>query len=116
MYNNPADGRFVFIPHGMDRILEDPSFDPEGAPLARLPLRIREIPELDGQFHDALARVAGVVWDEGAVLAAMDQAAQVIRSASGGERTSQDRADFEASVGSFRDAVALRRSFLHAEP
>ena len=37
LYENPADGRFVFIAHGMDRILDDPHFDPETEPVAVLP-------------------------------------------------------------------------------
>lgn len=32
MYDNPDDDRFVFMPHGMDRILKDTSFDVEAAP------------------------------------------------------------------------------------
>lgn len=116
LYNNPADERFVFIPHGMDRILEDPAFDVEAAPLARLPLRIREIPALDAQFHAEVARVVGEVWDESAVLGAIDQAAQVIRSAGSGEQTSKDLAGFEGSVSGFREALVLRRSLLDPEP
>lgn len=116
LYDNPADARFVFIPHGLDRVLEDPAFDVEAAPLARLPLRIREVPELDAQFHAELARVVSDVWDEGAVLGAIDQAAQVIRSAGPGEQTSMDLAGFEESVGGFREALVLRRSLLDPEP
>lgn len=116
LYDNPADARFVFIPHGMDRILEDPAFDVEAAPFARLPLRIREIPELDARFHAELARVAGEVWDESAVLGAIDQAAQVIRSAGPGEQTSKDLAAFEESFSGFRESLALRRSLLAPEP
>lgn len=112
IYNHPPDGRFVFIPHGMDRILEDPAFDPEAAPFALLPQRIRAVAALDGRFHAELERVVSAVWDEAAVLAAVDQASQVIRSASAGAATSQDLASFNESVGSLRGALAQRRALL----
>jgi spore coat protein H len=112
MYNNPVDGRFVFIPHGMDRIIQDPRADTEAAPKARLPQRIREIAALDTRYHDELARVTREVWDEGAVLAGIDGAAKVIRSASGGDRTKKDVAEFEANLGALREAMQLRRDLV----
>jgi spore coat protein H len=119
MYNNPDDGRFVFLAHGMDRALTDPEseegwalFDPETAPKARLPLRIRGIPALSALFDDELSRVVTDVWSEGAVLATIDQAAQVIRSAGAGERTRADVAMFEERLEGARSVVKERRAFL----
>jgi cysteine-rich repeat protein len=112
LYDNPADKRFVFIPHGMDRILEDTSFDTETTPVAMLPLRIRAIPALDGQLHAELARVVSAVWDESAVLAAIDQAEKVIHMAGSGDQTSKDVAKFDEKVGKFRDDVKLRRALV----
>ncbi|UQA63157.1 CotH kinase family protein [Polyangium aurulentum] len=108
VYNNPADGRFVFIPHGMDRILEDPHFDPETTPVTRLPQRIREIPALDEQLHAEIGRLVTTAWDENALLGAIDQAEGVLRTASAGEQTSRDIADFDANVSGLRETVKLR--------
>lgn len=119
MYNNPDDGRFVFLAQGMDRVLTDPEsedgwakFDPETAPTARLSRRIREVPALSALFHGELSRVVTDVWDEGAALAAIDQAAQVIRSASAGERTRADVLMFDERLEEARSLVKERRAFL----
>ncbi|WP_437723164.1 CotH kinase family protein [Sorangium sp. So ce861] len=112
LYKNPVDGRFVFLPHGMDRILDDPRFDTETAPVAVLPRRIREIPALDARFRAELDRIASAAWDEGAALAAIDRAAQVINTASAGEETREDLVEFNANAGPLRDALKLRRALV----
>jgi cysteine-rich repeat protein len=112
MYDNPDDDRFVFIPHGMDRILEDTSFDVEAAPTSRLSLRIRAIPALDDQFHAELAAIVSSAWDEAALLAAIDQATPLIRAASAGEQTRKDVARFDKKVGELRAAVTQRRALV----
>ncbi|WP_437598664.1 CotH kinase family protein [Sorangium sp. So ce590] len=112
MYKNPADGRFVFMPHGMDRILDDPRFDTETAPVAVLPRRIREIPALDERFRAELARIASAAWDEPAALAAIDQAAQLIGAASAGEATRDDQREFAEHAGALREALKLRRTLI----
>ncbi|WP_437811183.1 CotH kinase family protein [Sorangium sp. So ce1078] len=112
IYKNPADGRFVFMPHGMDRILDDPYFDTETAPVAVLPRRIREIPALDERFRAELDRIASSAWDEPATLAAIDQAAQVIGTASAGEATRDDLAEFTEHASALRDDLKLRRTLI----
>lgn len=112
LYDNPADGRFVFLPHGMDRILEDSRFDTETAPVALLPRRIRAIPTLDARFRAELQRVVPLAWDEASVLASIDQAAQVIHSSGSGEPVQKDVAAFDTSIADFRDAILLRHDLL----
>ncbi|KYF61834.1 spore coat protein H [Sorangium cellulosum] len=112
LYENPVDGRFVFMPHGMDRILEDPWFDTETAPVAVLPGRIREIPALDERFRAELALLASAAWDEGALLAVVDLAAKVIGNASAGEATRADLREFTANVNALRDDLKLRRDLI----
>jgi len=112
LYDNPADGRFVFIPHGMDRILDDPSFDTETVPVTRLPLRIRAIPALDDQLHAEFGRVVDTAWDESAMLAAIDQATQVIHTAGAGEQSRKDVADFDDNLGALRGVLTLRRTLI----
>ncbi|AUX37112.1 spore coat protein H [Sorangium cellulosum] len=112
LYKNPVDGRFVFLPHGMDRILDDPRFDTETAPVAVLPRRIREIPALDARFRAELDRIARAAWDEGAALAAIERAAQVINTASAGEATRDDLIEFNANASALRDDLKLRRALI----
>ncbi|AKT41126.1 CotH kinase family protein [Chondromyces crocatus] len=112
LYNNPDDDRFVFIPHGMDRILDDASFDTETTPVALLPQRIRAIPTLEAQFQSALASVMITTWNETAMTSAMDRTGALLRAASAGPRTTQDLATFEASVGPLKEALTRRRALL----
>jgi cysteine-rich repeat protein len=112
LYDNPADGRFVFIPHGMDRILKETSFDVEAAPAARLPLRIRAIPTLDDRFHAQLADVVRTAWDEEALLADVDQATRLLRAASAGDQTSKDVSKFSKRVAAFRADLIQRRALV----
>ncbi|WP_437736461.1 CotH kinase family protein [Sorangium sp. So ce1335] len=112
LYRSPVDGRFVFLPHGMDRILDDVRFDTETAPVAVLPGRIRAIPALDERFRAELARVAVEAWDERALLAVVDQAAEVVGKASAGEATRRDVSELMANMGALRDDLTLRRALI----
>jgi cysteine-rich repeat protein len=112
LYKNPADGRFVFIPHGMDRILDDVRFDPETEPVAVLPRRILEIPALADRFHAELDRVVSSAWDEAAVLATLDEAARVIGTASAGGATQADLRGLAARVDALRADLKLRRTLV----
>jgi len=116
IYNNPATGLLVFMPHGMDRILEDPAFDPETTPVTRLPLRIRAIPALDAWFHAELAELAGSAWSASALHAAIDQAASVLHTAGPGAQASKDLADFDEHVGALRDIVTTRTDAIAPTP
>jgi spore coat protein H len=115
LYNNPADGRFVFLPHGMDRVLADPSFDPEQIPLGRLSRRIREVPSLDERLHQELARLVPLAWDAAAIPEDIERAGEVIRSAGTDGEVGEDVRDFEKNKGELRDAVTLRRSLVGPE-
>jgi spore coat protein H len=112
LYENPVDGRFVFIAHGMDRILDDPYFDTETEPVAVLPRRIREIPALDERYRAELTRIVTAAWDEDAALAAIDQAEQVLGKASAGDATRNDLSEFKARVGALRSDLKLRRTLV----
>lgn len=78
-YNNPADGRFVLIPHGADQVFEN-SRDLFTPPKGRLPRRIRETPALEDDLHAKVDYVIDQVWDEGALVARMEHARDVINS------------------------------------
>ncbi|MDC0745048.1 CotH kinase family protein [Polyangium mundeleinium] len=108
IYNNPATGRFVFMPHGMDRILDDPSFDPETTPVTKLPLRIRALTALDMEFQTQRTELARNAWNETSMQAVINQAAAVLHTAAAGEQTSKDLADFDEGVTELRNIVTVR--------
>lgn len=114
MYDNPQDSRFVFIPHGMDRILDKDqiNFDPEGKLEAWLAKRIRAIPALDQKFHDEIARLHTSAGQKETMLAIIDEASTVLRTAKSGARTSADLASFEANAADLRSLVELRSVLL----
>jgi spore coat protein H len=116
IYNDPGSGRFVFMPHGMDRILDDPAFDPETTPMTKLPLRIRAVPELDARFHAELDALGQSAWDEASLQATIDQAAAVLHTASSGEQTSKDLADFDDNVTALRNIVTVRSDKITPTP
>lgn len=116
IYNNPDTGLFVFLPHGMDRILEDPAFDTETTPVTKLPLRIRAVEALDMEFHTQLTELARTAWDETSMQAVINQAAAVLHTAGPGEQTSKDLADFDASVTDLRNIVAVRSDKIAPTP
>jgi cysteine-rich repeat protein len=112
LYKSPVDGRFVFMPHGMDRVLEEVDFDVETAPVAVLPRRIHGIQALDDRFHAEIARLVSSAWDEDAVLTVVDQAAEVVGAASAGEATRSDVLRFNVNVSELRDDLKQRRALL----
>jgi hypothetical protein len=113
LYHRPSDDRFVPIHHGMDQLFQDLGFDPQTFPNGSVTARLRSVPELDAEFRTALAAVAAS-WDVAALQARVDQAAVVIRSASGqtDERTQSDLAVFEGFLEGVRGGVAQRRAVL----
>ncbi len=73
LYRRPRDERFVFLPHGMDQLLDRMGMSPLSPPAGRLAQALRENPSLDARLRERLDEVmAG--WSEDAL---MHQAAQV---------------------------------------
>jgi spore coat protein H len=64
LYRRPRDGRFVFLPHGMDQLMDRPGFEPLQEPRSRLTRRIWEHPSLNARFRERLLQVVREVWDE----------------------------------------------------
>lgn len=110
IYDNPADSRFVFLPHGMDRILDAADFDARQAPLMRLPLRIRAIPALDKQFQDQLVQLGASVWNEATIQASINETVTLLHNASSGAQTAKDLADMDAKVTELRNIVTIRNT------
>ena len=108
MYDNPSDSRFIFIPHGMDRILEDAHFDTETPPIAKLASRILAIPSLEQELHQHMASLMGTAFQKDEMLVMVDQVDALLHTAKQGTRTNLDLKSFASSVATLRDTVVLR--------
>jgi hypothetical protein len=117
MYNNPGTKRFVFMPHGMDQLFENLNFDINSWPKGRLSQRVREIPELDQQFHDAVVEVLNTAWDVSELTARIDQVEAVLATNTNMDAAMMnDLASFSSNVEEVRKAVAYRKAFLLGKP
>jgi spore coat protein CotH len=113
MYNNPADGRFVLMPHGMDRVLEEVDFDPLAFPEARLSQRVRQIPALNAAFQASMARVANEIWDAPALVAEIDKVVAAVGAAKvTDDRSEGDIAAFNEHAITWRETIAARKDVL----
>jgi spore coat protein CotH len=123
LYNNPADDRFVFIPHGMDRIVTIPPKDQDtevdtllDEPEALLPQLILQDPDLNAAYEAELARIANELWDLPALFAEIDRVAAVVGAAKvTGVRGEGDIAAFNANITFFREDLTARRDALLTE-
>jgi cysteine-rich repeat protein len=117
MYNNPATGKFLFMPHGMDQLFQDVNFDVDTWPKGRLSQRVRTIPALDAQFHDSIVSVLQTAWDVPYLLKRIDQVTAIIATNTNMDPAAvNDIASYEAHVNGTRTAVAYRKSILLGEP
>lgn len=109
MYNNPVDSRFVFIPHGMDRILADLNFDPSPQLVkTRLPQRIHAIPELDAQYKNHFAALKSIAWNESAMLTTIDKTVAILNGAGAGARTTTDLTAMTGSLTDLRNVIKIQ--------
>lgn len=109
LYSHP-DGRFRFLPHGMDQLFGD-TVGPDTPPVAALSTRFRSIPELDARFQAAVRRVANVGLD----LPALTERAQRLRALlSASPRTDEaflaDRGNLEQRIDLVLEFLSVRAS------
>lgn len=117
MYNDPGSKRFVFMPHGMDQLFDNLNFDVDTRPNGRLSRRVREIPELDQQFHDQIESVLKTAWNVPELIARINQVEAVVNTNTNMDPAAvDDVASFNARVDKVRYAVAYRKSILLGEP
>ena len=108
MYDNPADARFVFVPHGMDRILDDLQFDPSVQALeTRLPQRVRSIPAVDARFQELLVQLGTSAWNKSAMLSTIDSTVAKLHKAGAGAQTAADLAQLDANADGLRNIINL---------
>jgi hypothetical protein len=109
LYADAASGRLVFLPHGMDQLLQDPSFDPFSPAGAWLARRVREVPALDQRFHVAVADVLAQAWDVPGLQARVDAIKEVLHSTTrSDERVAGDLQAFDERVDATRALLAER--------
>ena len=109
LYDNPADGRFVFLPHGMDRILEDPNVRPRDEAHRLAPAPHPRDPDARRTSSTPRWRDS---WRKPGTRARCSRRSIRRRPCSirakAGAQTSKDLVDFDAGIGDLRAAIELR--------
>jgi hypothetical protein len=102
LYHNPADGRFVYLPHGMDQL----RYSPPSPVMGKLVQRVRAIPALDAQLTRERDRVKQQ-WDVAAMQARIDRVAKLLHGTGHKEpAVVADIKSFDANVQAVRASVA----------
>lgn len=108
LYDNPADARLLYLPHGMDQLQYD-AFDADSWPMSRLGQRIREIPAMNERFQSEKARLLAEIWNVEEIHARIDQVGTILHATS---RTDQavldDIASYDGNVQGVKDSFAAR--------
>jgi hypothetical protein len=133
LYNNPKDGRFVYIPHGPDSVFcpvgawpqppnyckLEPTVDPfvplaavaNGSRNGYLAKRIRAIPAMEQKWRAEIGRLARQVWDLPRLQARVDQAERVVTSA---KLQHADLDRFRTNLPLLRDYLVKRKAFVES--
>ena len=102
LYDNPADGRFVYLPHGMDQL----QYETLSAPFGELADRIEENAALDAQFRDEIARVRST-FAVAALQARIDRVDAILHATPRTESAVlEDIASFDSRVDGVRAAIS----------
>ncbi|HEX5748679.1 MAG TPA: CotH kinase family protein [Archangium sp.] len=97
LYHRPGDGRFVFLPQGMDQLVDQPELDPFQVPQSRLAQRVLEHPSLKARFLARLHTVVREVWSDEAMQARAEAVHTVIESVPYDDaRVREELEDFQA--------------------
>lgn len=78
MYHHPGTDKFIFMPHGMDQLLQLRQPDPLSGAQGRLAQRVRSIASLDAKYQAELGRLLRTAWDVPALQARIDQVKAVL--------------------------------------
>jgi cysteine-rich repeat protein len=119
MFHNPATDRFVFLPQGMNKLLDESSakFDVKHQPVGALSTRAQQIPELSAKFDAAVADIIETAWDVPHLLARIDQVTAIVNgSANKDPAALADIEAHNAHVGKVRQIIAYREALLLGEP
>jgi spore coat protein CotH len=119
MFHNPATGHFVFLPQGMDKLIDEASanFDVKHPPVGALSKRVQQIPELSAKFYAAVAEIIETAWDVPDLLDRIDQVTAIVNgSATTDPAALADIEAYNAHVSKVRQAIADRKALLLGEP
>jgi hypothetical protein len=112
IYNDPARGRFVFLPHGADQVLFDIEYDVRTPPqsFATLASRLHADPAGRARLGRAISEVLDEAWDAEALEAVLDRVEAVILEGftEGGRE--------EVSQNELEELLAARRDFIRRRP
>ena len=117
IYKDPADGRFRFLPWGIDAILEGESPFGEGAPVsvvagASIPNRLYATDWGRKAYFEALDALLEDAWDEDLMLDQLSATAQLAEPALG---EYDDRGAFDDTVTAIRRFIKGRRDAIEEE-
>ncbi len=116
MYNNPATGKFVFIPHGLDRSFFDRG-DPLRRPAGKVGQRVFGLPTLIQPVHAEINRLllhGGI--DVAALMKRMDAAVAMIEAQVGAPGLSASTiSGMKDGVRSYKNAITNRRQVITPE-
>lgn len=106
LYDHPLDARFVFFPHGMDRILDDLKFDSSPQAIqGRLAGRIRQVSELNARYLELEAEMNKAAWNKAALVSTIDSTVTMLHNAGSGAQTAADVGALDAQVASLRYVI-----------
>jgi spore coat protein H len=109
VYCDPADGRFVFIPHGADQTMTGVDAPVTALPAegSRLALRLANLPSVRARYRERVREVLAAAWDVPALLREIDAAYALV-----GGSVSEESARRPKAFKAFRDGVAELRDFV----
>ncbi len=128
IYDNPADNRFVLVPHGADYLfrtdyfndaLTDP-YQPKLDPFTKnkgifFMDRARKLPALEAKFHSLVGTHIRTAWDPPTLLARIARMENVLRSNTDvSTAVASDMKNFEKKLPGWRDLVGLRRAYVES--
>ncbi|MFT7520789.1 MAG: spore coat protein CotH [Kiritimatiellia bacterium] len=118
VYADPSDGRFHFMPWGIDNILEGETPFGEGQPVAVvanavIPYRALRNATLKGRYIDALRGKLDQIWDEDELAQRVDHMKQL--TAPYAWRGGDDEGRYAASIAGMHMFIAGRREGIERE-
>jgi spore coat protein CotH len=113
LYNDPARGKFVMIPHGMDQLWSKPDFSPDSPAKGLLAQRVRQVPALADRLRAEVVRVARDAMEVGALDARADKVMGLLAGVTAPEpRLLSDIQRFQANFAGKRASIAARQKKL----
>jgi len=107
VYGDPGAGSLVFLPWGLDDVMDPEALEDEAYSLALLPNRFLQDPSLAARFEDRVWELLDSVWDETVLLAEIDRMEDLIA-------TEIDTSGFEREIDRVRRYVSKRRQKLES--